>query len=121
MNMRRSDNGRVINLLANQRVMAADRKVLDEHSFQRMVTLERKRTERSLKPFLLILVTTGAYLPSSKSKKALESIARALSMSTRETDVTGWYNQYSVVGVMFTEFATSDESAIVPAMLARVT
>ena len=29
----------------------------------------------------------------------------ALALSTRETDVAGWYKDHTVVGVMFTEIA----------------
>ena len=40
---------------------------LNEHSFQRMISLERKRSERSRKPFLLALIDTGTCLPADKN------------------------------------------------------
>jgi hypothetical protein len=41
-------------------VPVSDRDVLNEQSFHRMISLERKRTERSGKPFLLVLSTPAA-------------------------------------------------------------
>ena len=38
---------------------AADREVLDQATFRRMITIERKRTERSKEPFLLMLLEAG--------------------------------------------------------------
>jgi lipopolysaccharide/colanic/teichoic acid biosynthesis glycosyltransferase len=97
-----------------------ERGVLNEEAFHRIISLERKRTERSRKPFLLMLLDMGNGLRSDKSEKALDKILSALSLSTRETDVTGWYKKDSVVGVMFTEFGAEDRNAILSTMMARV-
>src|ERR1700689_4961168 len=51
-----------------------DRSVLDEESFHRTISLERKRTERSRKPFLLMLLDVGNCLPSDKDGKLLGKI-----------------------------------------------
>jgi len=97
-----------------------NRTVLDESSFQRMISLERKRSERSRKPFLLALIDTGTCLPASKNGRVLNNIVSALSLATRETDVTCWYKSNSVVGVMFTEIVAGDKYSIVSTMLTRV-
>jgi lipopolysaccharide/colanic/teichoic acid biosynthesis glycosyltransferase len=97
-----------------------ERTVLSEESFHRMISLERKRSERSRKPFLLTLIDTGTYLPSEKNGKVLSKILWALSLATRETDVTGWYKTNSVVGVTFTEIVAEDKRSIVSTMLERV-
>lgn len=97
-----------------------ERTVLNEELFHRMISLERKRTERSRKPFLLTLIDTGTCLPSAKNSKMLSKILGALSLATRETDVTGWYKTNSVVGVAFTEIVTEDKRSIVTTMLERV-
>jgi lipopolysaccharide/colanic/teichoic acid biosynthesis glycosyltransferase len=96
-----------------------DRGVLNEEAFHRMVSLERKRTERSGKPFLLMLLDMGNGLQSDKSEKALDKILSALSLSTRETDITGWYKKNSVVGVMFTEFGAEDRNSILSTIMTR--
>jgi lipopolysaccharide/colanic/teichoic acid biosynthesis glycosyltransferase len=98
----------------------SNRSVLDEESFHRTIALERKRTERSHTPFLLMLLDIGNCLPLDTEDKILKKILAALSLSTRETDVTGWYASRTVVGVMFTEVVVDGKGAVVSAMLSRV-
>jgi lipopolysaccharide/colanic/teichoic acid biosynthesis glycosyltransferase len=94
--------------------------VLDENSYHQMISVERKRTERSRKPFLLMLLDTGAFLSSDKNGRSLHTVLTALSSMTRETDVTGWYKNHSVVGVMFTEISITEKNVILSTMLGRV-
>ena len=96
------------------------RSVLDEASFHRMISLERKRTERTRKPFLLMLLDTGGHQHSQKNGHALSNILSVLLASTRETDVTGWYKDQTVVGVVFSELAIDDKNSLLSRMLARV-
>jgi lipopolysaccharide/colanic/teichoic acid biosynthesis glycosyltransferase len=98
-----------------------DRGILNADAFRRMITLERKRSERSRKPFMLLLLDMGDRLPSDKNGKTLSKILAALSASTRDTDVTGWYANNCVVGVMFTEIANGDSSSVPTTIIARVT
>jgi exopolysaccharide biosynthesis polyprenyl glycosylphosphotransferase len=85
-----------------------------------MICLERKRAERSGKPFLLMLLDTGKFLPGEKNGKVLEGILSALALSTRDTDITGWYEHNAVVGIMFTEIAVDLKKSILATMLLRV-
>jgi exopolysaccharide biosynthesis polyprenyl glycosylphosphotransferase len=94
--------------------------ILSEEYFHRMICLERKRAERSGKPFLLMLLDTGRFLASEKNGKLLENVLSALALSTRDTDVTGWYKNHSVVGIMFTEIAVDLKKSILATMLLRV-
>src|SRR5579859_6502126 len=59
--------------------------VLEERDFHQMIALERKRTERSQKPFLLMLLDAGKCLPSDRSGAVLRNIISALSLSVRES------------------------------------
>ena len=77
--------------------------ILDEQSFQRMIAVERKRTERSRQPFLLVLLEAGNCLASDTDGTVFGQVLSALSLATRETDVTGWYKAHSIVGVLFPE------------------
>ena len=97
-----------------------DAKVLPEEHFHRMICLERKRAERSGKPFLLMLLDTGRVARTEKNGKVLQNIFSALALSTRDTDVIGWYQDQSVVGVMFTEIAVDLKKSILGTMLVRV-
>jgi exopolysaccharide biosynthesis polyprenyl glycosylphosphotransferase len=96
--------------------------VLGEQPFHRMIALERKRTERSGKPFLLMLLDAGHCLPSDRNGhgRVLGKILSALSFATRETDVTGWYKNHSIVGVMFTDVSADDRESILGTMMSRV-
>ncbi|MFZ1931362.1 MAG: hypothetical protein WAU50_19640, partial [Candidatus Sulfotelmatobacter sp.] len=80
---------------------SGERVVLNPEAFRRMIALERKRSERSRKPFILLLLDMGDR-PSEKNGKILGKISSVLSASTRDTDVTGWYAKECVLGVMFT-------------------
>ena len=63
MTSRRASNGISAPVVPASPVTADDRIVLNGDSFQRMLALERKRSERSRKPFLLMLVDLGERLP----------------------------------------------------------
>ncbi len=82
--------------------------LLDEHHFNRLLRLERKRTERSDKPFLLMLLDTTELLRHSPSEAPLAGLAAALDAGTRETDTVGWYKDGEVIGILFTEFGDCD-------------
>ncbi len=120
MTLRRSGNGVSLGPVRSQTATGADGSVLDAEAFQRMISLERKRTERSRKPFVLMLLDMGSCLPSDKNGKVLGKVLSALSLATRETDVTGWYENNSIVGVMFTEINIDDRGSILSTMMARV-
>jgi lipopolysaccharide/colanic/teichoic acid biosynthesis glycosyltransferase len=99
---------------------SGDTVVLNAEAFRRMIALERKRSERSRKPFMLLLVDMGKYLSTEKNGKTLERILATLALSSRETDITGWYANDNVLGVLFTEIA-SDSNSIPATIITRVT
>jgi len=97
-----------------------ERVVLNEESFKRMIAIERKRTERSREPFLLMLVEAGNPQRAEKHGKALDRILTAMLSSTRETDLVGWYKDRITVGVMFTGLAVEDKNVVLSTILSRV-
>jgi lipopolysaccharide/colanic/teichoic acid biosynthesis glycosyltransferase len=97
-----------------------ERVVLNEESFKRMIAIERKRTERSREPFLLMLVEAGNPQRAEKHGKPLDRILTAMLSSTRETDVVGWYKDRITVGVMFTGLAVEDKNVVLSTILSRV-
>lgn len=101
-------------------VAAGEREILSEESFRRMIAIERKRTERSKEPFLLMLLEAGDHQSTQKNARALDGIMSAMLSSIRETDVIGWYKDRTTVGVMFTGLAVSDKNTVVSTILARV-
>jgi lipopolysaccharide/colanic/teichoic acid biosynthesis glycosyltransferase len=92
---------------------------LSAEQFRQMLARERKRSERSRKHLVLMLIDGG--LKNKKTDALLEQIAVVLCASIRETDLAGWFEANSVFGVIFTEFGDCDVSAAVKIIEAKVT
>ncbi len=74
-----------------------------EEYFHEMLSFERKRSERSGRPFLVMTLDfTGVRKPQVRREFVTEAM-KALAMLTRETDIKGWYRTAAVLGVIFTE------------------
>ena len=82
--------------------------------------MERKRTERSTKPFLLMLLETGQYQSRDSNSKIFSRIISALLTKTRETDGIGWYKDKSTLAVIFTDLVIYDKNSLLSTMLARI-
>ena len=95
------------------------KEILTEEVFRRMISLERKRSERTQRPFVLLLMDTGHKQPAAKNGRILLDILSALQTATRETDVMGWHETNSAVGVMFTEISL-ESNLILSTILARI-
>jgi len=76
--------------------------------FQHMLRVERKRTERSQKPFLLVLIDISSLMAKETRNDVLGKTKSALDASLREVDIRGWYDQGKVIGVIFTELMSTD-------------
>jgi lipopolysaccharide/colanic/teichoic acid biosynthesis glycosyltransferase len=83
----------------------------DETNFQRLLGIERRRTERSKKPFLLMLLDISS-LMTEEYKEIIFKLESSLSGILRETDIRGWYDERGVIGVVFTEMASLEAPAI---------
>lgn len=94
--------------------------MLAEVAFAEMLSIERKRTERSGRRFVLMLLDASKLVRGGSRQEALEKIVRALSDSIRETDIRGWYAE-SVIGVIFTEINDADGAEVAKALLRKVT
>jgi lipopolysaccharide/colanic/teichoic acid biosynthesis glycosyltransferase len=95
--------------------------MLTEDLFLRMLRMERKRTERSHRRFVLMILDSGGLLKSGKKEEALDRVLQALSQATRDTDIKGWYRRGHAIGVIFTEIAASEETSIVRFLSGKVT
>jgi hypothetical protein len=119
MNVRRT-TAKLMSPRAAEQTSAASYATLREEGFLRVIWHERKRAERSRKPSVLMLIEMESQFPFEKNSEALGKILAALAATTRETDVTGWYKDDCVVGVMFTEITVEDRSSIVTTVMNRV-
>ncbi len=80
---------------------------LQENVFHSMLTLERRRAERSGKPFVLMLL--DANLEYGSAAVILEEAAEVIMATKRETDLAGWYKKSDILGVIFTEVSIEGE------------
>jgi hypothetical protein len=99
---------------------AGDHAILSEETFHRIISLERRRTERSGKPFLLMLLDIGDKQPSETNWRTLEQILASLAAAARTTDAVGWYKNDCVAGLMLTEIGLTDRSSIPNTLIARL-
>ncbi len=81
-------------------------------SFHHMLRMERKRTGRSQKPFLLMLLDLSGLHAGQLNSNACEKIESILASCLRETDIRGWYEDNRIIGVILTEMVSVDESAV---------
>ena len=94
--------------------------ILREESFIRVLSLERKRAERSRGQFLLMLLDARGIPQPERREKVLLQIASAVLDSTRETDICGWYEQGLILGVILTEVGSADMNPVLNALQVRV-
>jgi exopolysaccharide biosynthesis polyprenyl glycosylphosphotransferase len=92
--------------------------LLSEAAFLRLLSLERKRSERSKQPFVLMVIERSA--PVSNDTGILRRLTSSLFASIRETDVAGWYSGPSL-GVIFAELGTGTRATVIDALKTRMT
>jgi hypothetical protein len=92
--------------------------ILGENVFHSMLTLERRRADRSEKPFVLMLI--DANLENSASEEILADAVQIVVTSKRETDLAGWYKQRAILGIIFTEVNTEGEVPITEILRSKI-
>lgn len=83
-----------------------------EDYFTEILSYERKRTERSKRSFLLMLLDIDGLSALDEKGAVIQIIASVLFSSTREIDIKGWYKNGSVIGVLFTELNGIDKTSL---------
>jgi len=94
--------------------------LLAQDSFIRVLSLERRRAERSRRQFLLMLLDARAVPQSEGRDQVLLKAACAISGSTRETDIRGWYQAGGIIGVIFTEIGPADTNVVLNAVQTKL-
>jgi hypothetical protein len=94
--------------------------LMPEDMFSKVLSIERKRSERSRQRFVLMLAHPGDLLQAERGEALLGAITEALSRSIRETDLWGWYKKDMVVGVICTEIGSGSMNSILRALHSRV-
>lgn len=86
--------------------------IYDEDTFRYLLTAERKRADRSGRPFFLLTVQ-AAERPGQGVRLDPAVAGRlfgALSLALRETDFVGWYRGERVAGAVLTELGEASRS-----------
>ena len=99
---------------------AMERDNLSEAMFHRMILLERRRSSRSRKSFMLMMLEMRDQSTSNGNKVGIRKILSVLSLKLRETDIVGWYKEGVVVGVMFTDIPLDITSSLQATLITRV-
>ncbi len=94
--------------------------VVSEQDFSAALSFECRRTERSDRPFFLMLASLKRISANENEVECFEHLASALSIASRETDTIGWYRQDEVLGVIFTELGTARKDAALACLKQKV-
>jgi hypothetical protein len=95
----------------------------NEQAFQYFLEIERKRAQRSGRPFLLLL----ADLKNQSGKSTLvgrplaSQLFAALWLCLRDTDFVGWYRENRVAGAVLTQRAELRDVDVSQQILTRIT
>ena len=76
----------------------------DEDCFRAMLVMERKRTERSNNPFMIMFIDVSGLQHMNTSLRTVKNLISTISTITRETDIKGWYSSQRIIGIIFTEY-----------------
>ncbi len=83
-----------------------------EGYFREMLVFERRRSERSGRPCLVMTLDFSGIGNPEDRREALRLAADGLLLLTRTTDIKGWYRKAAVLGVILTEMNSLDTNAI---------
>jgi hypothetical protein len=97
---------------------AQDQLTLTENVFHSMLALERRRAERSRKPFVLMLL--DAHLENGSAAGILRNAHDVVVASSRETDLAGWYKENAILGLIFTEICLDGDRPVTDILRAKI-
>ena len=95
--------------------------LLSPELFRNVLLRESKRSERSRKHLLLMLIDHGNPCEQTNHCRSLTQAAGVLDAAIRETDIAGWFDANCVLGVIFTEFGQSDATLATEAIETKIT
>ena len=91
---------------------------LNEAVFHSLLTHERRRAERSRKPFVLMLL--DANLEDGTAAQILKNAADVVLATKRETDLVGWYKSEVILGVIFTEVSVEGSTPVTEVLRTKI-
>jgi len=94
--------------------------VLTETTFHALLTHERRRAERSRKPFVLMLLEMHASQAKSVGASFSERVKSAIAGATRETDLIGWYEEGRILAVIFAELNVEENVPVAELLRSKI-
>jgi hypothetical protein len=86
--------------------------ILPQDLFLQRLCLERKRAERSRKNFALILVRVEDFGLKKGQGEFAYGLEDIVNSARRKTDLAGWYQQGSIVGIIFNDLVADGTANI---------
>jgi exopolysaccharide biosynthesis polyprenyl glycosylphosphotransferase len=90
-----------------------------DESFNRLLLLERRRTERSGIPFVLSLLNVAS-LPQIMAPAVMAMLCSSICSRTRDTDVVGWHQYPKEIGIIYTMLGDAQRDTIIGAITERI-
>src|SRR5580692_12432701 len=94
--------------------------VLTEPTFHALLTHERRRAERSRKPFVLMLLEMHPVHAKSVAASLSERVSDVIAGATRETDLIGWYEEGRILAVIFAELNVEEGAPITELLRSKI-
>jgi len=94
--------------------------VLAEPTFHALLTHERRRAERSRKPFVLMLLEMHPVHAKSVGANLSERVSSVIAAATRETDLIGWYEEGRILAVIFAELNLEEGAPITELLRSKI-
>ncbi len=85
--------------------------------FLEMLAMERKRTERSKKPIMLVMMHIKNLSSTVSRSFFVKNMGHVIANSAREIDIKGWYEFDRCIGIIYTEITESGKDNIVKKIL----
>jgi hypothetical protein len=97
----------------------------NEEAFRYFLEIERKRSEASGRPFLLLLVDlvsqSGFDAAPGIDHTTADRVLSALAVSLRETDFVGWYREGRAIGGVLSQHSETAGAGLSDVVARRVT
>jgi lipopolysaccharide/colanic/teichoic acid biosynthesis glycosyltransferase len=99
--------------------------VYNEEMFTHLMVRERKRSERSNRPFIVLTLTARTSQPAdgaleAKPSRIANGALEAAKAASRDTDIVGWVTWPTVVGIIFSEIGDAEPTLAVETVRGRV-
>jgi hypothetical protein len=96
-------------------------RIFNQYQFKEILLRERKRTIRSGKPVILMTMDTSKVNCISKIHHNVDGLIGFLSVITRQSDIIGWIDNGSKLGVIFTEIGDIDVDIAKESIIKKIT